>query len=74
MSEVQVPEGMSMSEGWGKPTQSRKFHYFIEGRSLCRNWGWWAQHGPLDNDTGKTNTDDCAACARKMEKRRKESC
>lgn len=50
-------------EGWFGPRDSRKFHYFRAGRSLCRKWGF---PGPLQPDTGKTTPDDCAECSKRL--------
>lgn len=59
-----------MGEGWAKPWRAQKFHYFVDGRSLCRAWGMLGNE-ELEQDTGKTQAeDDCARCARAMEKRR----
>jgi len=54
---------MSM-EGWGKIGASRKWHYFKDGRSLCRSFGCFAiTHLELGNDNSE---DNCAACKRKL--------
>lgn len=29
---------MRSDTGWSKPLDTRKFHYFIDGRSLCNQW------------------------------------
>jgi hypothetical protein len=56
-------------EGWGPPSQSRKWHYFISGRSLCGKFGWFDKD-PLD--TGNDNSpDNCAACKKKLAKLKK---
>jgi hypothetical protein len=51
-------------EGWGKPTNSKKWHYFIDGMALCGKWGFY--RGPLEPDDGES-PDDCKACRRKLE-------
>ena len=53
-----------MSKGWGFPEPSRKFHYFVDGRSLCGKWGWLSSAGL--EDTVNTGPDDCRVCARKL--------
>jgi hypothetical protein len=57
-------------EGWFMPSYSRKFHYFVEGRSLCRGW---MLPGELDPDTGNKDPgkEDCITCFRQLQKRRK---
>ena len=47
--------------GWGKPANSRKWHYFRDSRSLC---GRWAYSGDLDSED-VVSPDNCAACYRK---------
>jgi len=56
------------NEGWARPVNARKFHYYVNGRSLCGKWMLLGGH--LDEDEGATSSDDCKACARKMEERR----
>jgi len=59
-------------EGWYRPPNSRKFHYYVDHRSLCGKWTVILFAGPLDPDTGSTGPLDCAACARKLAKRREK--
>lgn len=55
-------------EGWAWPINSRKAHYFVKGRSLCRNWGFFGAVEDLAGSDFKS-PDDCAACRRKADKR-----
>ena len=57
-------------EGWGFPGSSRKAHYIVDNRSLCRNWGWSSHlFGPLEQ--GKDDSpDNCSACMRALAKRK----
>lgn len=56
-----------LTEGWLKPIQARKFHYFRDGRqALCGRWLLLA-NGNLEPETGP-GPDDCAACRRKLDK------
>lgn len=60
------------SEGWAYPTlQARKAHYFQgEGlRSLCGRYALVWGRERLQDDTGKVNDEDCAACSRKLRAR-----
>lgn len=41
-----------LTEGWTWLTNSRKWHYFVEGRSLCSKWMLFG------NPTLETGTDD----------------
>ena len=48
------------SEGWGVIAPGRrKAHYYRDGRSLCREWGFY--QGSLSPDE-YPSPDDCAAC------------
>ena len=60
--------GSGPNEGWQRPGQARKWHYFRDGTALCNRWAWLGR-APLDQDTpgfGK-GPNDCAACWRKRE-------
>lgn len=60
-----------MVEGWGKPFNSRKFHYFRNGRSLCGKWFFLSK----DLERGKEeHPENCRTCANKLfrEKKRRE--
>jgi hypothetical protein len=58
---------VELKEGWGFPGKSNKAHYFIEGRSLCRKWGFYL--GELEQ--GKDESpDNCAECKRALTKRK----
>ena len=65
----QEPQPPKREEGWFKPGCSRKFHYFVEGRSLCLKWGI---PGELDQDNGNKDAlnEDCITCFRGLLKRR----
>ena len=52
--------------GWGFPSQSRKWHYFRAGRSLCGKFGWF-DRDPLE--LGNDNSpDNCMACKKRLQK------
>lgn len=53
-------------EGWGFPLNSKKAHYFIEGRSLC---GKWFFMGELEEGNDESS-DNCTACKKALTKRR----
>jgi len=55
-----------MGEGWGWITNSPKWHYFVDGRSLC---GKWIGLGELEQGNDGS-PDNCTACKRALEKRR----
>ena len=55
-------------EGWARPSNARKFHYYVGGRSLC---GKWFFLGEVDEDAGEPTASDCKACAKSMVTRRK---
>jgi hypothetical protein len=48
--------------GWGKPYDSKKWHYFEGMMALC---GRWIYGGPLDKDDVLDSPDNCAACVKK---------
>ena len=56
-----------MSEGWARPLNSRKYHYFKEGRSLCGNWLFLSKDLSPD-DPANDSKDDCKACMKKIQK------
>lgn len=53
---------MTRTNGWAMPPPSRRFHYFVDGRSLC---GHWMYLGACENDMGVSDGEDCKACTRK---------
>jgi len=53
-----------MSEGWAQPLNSKKFHFFREGRSLCGKWAFLSED--LDDDNEEVDSpDDCRECLRR---------
>lgn len=58
-------------EGWTWLKNSRKWHYFVDKRSLCGKWQVVA-----DDDLEQGNDDspdNCAACKRKLAARTAEA-
>lgn len=54
-----------MAEGWTWLINSRKWHYFRDGRSLC---GGFALLSDKDLEQGNNcSPDNCAKCRRKRE-------
>lgn len=54
-------------EGWTWLQNSRKWHYFVDKKSLCGRFGLWK-----DDDLEQGNddsADNCAACKKKLAKR-----
>jgi len=59
--------GRSMTEGWQKPWNARKWHYFVDGESLCGRWlllGW--KEWLTGNDD---SPDNCKKCRERLKKR-----
>jgi hypothetical protein len=54
------------TEGWGY--FGRKFHYFINGMSLCRRVGFFRGEITPDSGNGYQDTDDCRECRREFGK------
>jgi hypothetical protein len=63
------------NDGWGWPLNSRKAHYFVDSRSLCRNWMFFGSNRTQNQRMGEEpGEDDCKACfraAKKMKEREK---
>lgn len=58
---------MNTSEGWTWMHNSRKWHYFRDGKSLCRNW--MLLRNPSEGFSGDMDSsDNCADCARRRAK------
>lgn len=55
--------------GWGFTARSTKAHYFRDGTSLCRKWGFRVSTAPHEPDKGPS-PDDCLACRRVLDKER----
>lgn len=54
-----------MKKGWGWPSNSKKAHYFVNGRALC---GKWMFFGTVDDaNAGSKGGDDCATCRKKYD-------
>ncbi|MCW8128938.1 MAG: hypothetical protein KIS92_01010 [Planctomycetota bacterium] len=67
-------ETNTKSEGWFFPINSRKAHFFRNGRSLCGKWGYLGDK--FDSDD-LASPDDCTQCKKKrtieLENRRSPS-
>ena len=54
-------------EGWTWLYNSKKWHYFRDGRSLCGKWGRFGSPDTLEQ--GKDDSpDNCAVCRKKLAK------
>lgn len=63
---IELSNEKKVSEGWGFLVNSRKAHYFRDGRSLCRRWMCFSL-SDLEQDD-KKSPDDCKACRRKRDR------
>lgn len=54
-----------VNSGWACPSNSRKFHYFVDARSLCLKWMFFGQ---LQSDDGTPNSNDCKDCRNRLTK------
>lgn len=55
-------------EGWGWVHQSPKWHYFVNGRSLCSRW---LGLGLGELEQGKDDSpDNCTACKKALQRRK----
>lgn len=60
-------------EGWD--WAGKAYHYFVDGRSLCRNWGFpHYYYNDMQPDTGNTTPqrNDCKGCFRQLIRRRQK--
>lgn len=56
--------------GWGWPGDSRKAHYFHDGRSLCMRWFYLGELTKTQGSSERRGPDDCAECHKRMLKLR----
>lgn len=57
---------MSETYQWGKPINSRRWHIFDGGRSLCQNWMFaGATNGVVPEDDEYREGEDCKRCCRR---------
>ena len=54
-----------MKEGWSWLYNSPKYHYFREGRSLCKRWMILGP-GDFEQDWKDDMPDNCAGCQKKL--------
>lgn len=60
-----------LKEGWTWLTNSSKWHYFVNKKSLCGRFAIWSDD---DLEQGNDDSEDnCAACKRKLTVRRAKS-
>lgn len=50
-------------EGWTWLANSPKWHYFRDGRSLCRRWMLFGSGHDYATEENLTSPDNCKACA-----------
>lgn len=55
-------------DGWAWPLNSRKAHYFIDTRSLCRRWSFWGSQDQPQHVGAAPQRDDCVPCWRAAKK------
>ena len=56
-----------MSDGWYRPWGAHKYHYFKQGRSLCRKWRWG--YFPSLSRGNPVDTEKCVPCVKKTKPR-----
>lgn len=58
------------NEGWNWIYNSPKWHYFVDGKSLCKRWMLFST--PKNLEQGNNNSpDNCKLCRKTLEKRLK---
>jgi len=60
---------MSQNEGWGFYL-SRKWHYFVNGTSLCRKIGFFRGELEQGNDDSPDNCTSCKKALKRLRERR----
>lgn len=66
MIRMSKEETQKQKEGWLLLANSRKWHYFISGRSLCREWMVIRR---VDYELGNDDSpDNCKICQKKLAK------
>jgi len=67
-----MPETEPEIQGWAMPFESRRFHFFVDGRSLCGRWGSFlmAPEAFMPDAPNVDSDRDCKACARRVATRR----
>lgn len=63
-------EENQLKEGWVTLSNSPKFHYVVEGKSLCNRWMYLGSD--FSADDGVENKDDCKACRKAFLKRQSQ--
>jgi len=63
-------EPATAAEGWAAPVNTRRWHYFRDGRSLCGRWGYF---GSLWDQSLQYVSKDCAECRRRRDAEKVES-
>lgn len=56
-------------EGWWWPSNSKKAHYMLDGRSLCLKW--MCMGAPTLEQGNDESIDNCAECKKRLKKRKK---
>lgn len=54
-------------EGWTWLSNSKKWHYFHDGRSLCRRWAHLGSDDVLKQGNDDSS-DNCVVCCKKLKK------
>lgn len=59
-----------MTEGWTWLWNSRKWHYFVDGKSLCKRW---MVFGSPELEQGNDDSkDNCKKCRSELKKRQQK--
>ena len=58
----------TVAQGWAFPLRSRKWHYFVEGRSLCGRWLFLGGIYASGQKENACRDDDCRGCEKKLAK------
>lgn len=64
MNKHKTKGGGKIKEGWYYLSNSPKWHYFRDGRSLCGRWATFAKEGFEQGNDG--SPDNCMGCQKKL--------
>lgn len=57
------------NKGWGPCQGTKKWHYFVRGRSLCGSFMLFFYGDAKLEDDKHDSVDNCATCRKKLEKK-----
>ncbi len=62
MELVQCNPNATRPKGWAQPKNCSRSHYFVNGRSLCKQWEYDGKLYPASNGQAEA----CVVCKRRL--------